>query len=364
MRNKRLKRRLLRVAKNMLLLEKLALSEGQFIQRASQRSVEVMKKSLDKVEAAANSLADPRVVAKLMTIIHRVVSPVGVVHQSMFGNENSDAIKSIRATKDMIPPLTAVVARLMASSLYASRLQNADLTDLAQVDPRYTEQFMRAQEKLSENLSIMDEVLSKVDLNKKVPTENRDSTSLEAVENQIREAERDMRSRVLQVSDSLQEKAKTLFPDDEDLNDALDQNIIAAMPDGRRVNTELFKNKEFYSDVLELQRGQSYDLGEFLGTRKKKIIYQAYRSLIMAIRALGVAQWALSRPDLVLSNPKARDFLMNAQRILKKRTSLVLNKLASLPDEEDEDDVEAPKGTFSDVFEEEKEAPKGTFSNK
>lgn len=363
-----LHQRLVKVARILKLLKKLALTEGEFIERASQRSLEIMKRALRKIEAALNTLvSDPRARDKILTQMESVISPAGVVNQDVAKN-SGEPFRVIRLVHQVAPQLAGPTARLMAATVFASRLQNADIVELAKADPRYREQFQRAQEKLSEALSRMDQLLSEIKPQEQSSPEAQqqqeqaqDTTAIEGVENQLREAEEDMRTNVQRLIKAIRSRVEHLFPDDTDLHDALDQNLAAAMPGGSKVNTKLNRDKSFYQDVLHMERGSQYDLGEFLTTSNKKLVYQAYRSLIMALRALGVVQWAKTRPDLVIKSAKARDLVRKAQQILKKRSELVVSKLREVRREEDKEEEEKgiPKGTFEDFF----QPPKGAFDS-
>lgn len=365
-----LAKRLQKIARVLQLLKKLALSEGEFIDRASKRSLVALQKALGKFETALNQLsASQKANARVMALIDKVIGQAGVVNQE--AADSREPFAAIRATHEIAPQLAGVVARLMAAAFMAARLQNADRVELAKMDPRHRDQFFRAQEKLNEALQRMDQLTREIKF-PETPQEpqeakqkTQDSSAVEALSNQINEAHADMLQTVHAMSKALLGKVKELFPRDVNLLDALEQNMIAAMPGGepgrgKKINEKLNRDQGFYRDVIELQRGAEYDLGEFLNTKNKKLVYQAYRSLIMAMRALGVMQWAKARPDAVMKSRKALDLLIKAQQILKKRKGLVVDRLNKLRAEEDEEEEErgVPKGTFQQSFE---EVPRGTF---
>ena len=367
-----LAKRLQKVARVIRLLKKIALSEGQFIDRASKRSLIALQKFLGKFEEALNRFsASPEANGKVMALLEQVISRAGVVDQEAANTDKPSA--AIREVSKVAPPLAGAAARLMAAAFMAARMQNADRVELAKVDPRYRDNFMRAQEKLTDSLQRMDKLIREVkfpEQPKEAPAaeeKKEDSSGLEGLTNQINEAHADMLKTVQAMSQALVRRVETLFPDDTSMIDALHQNITAAMPGGepgqsRKVNPLLNTDQDFYRDVLELQKAADYDLGEFLRTKNRKLVYQAYRSVIMAMRALGVMQWAKARPDIVMKSTKALKLLIKAQEILKKRKGLVVDRLTRLKAEEDEDEEDrgVPKGTFQQSFE---EAPKGTFES-
>lgn len=363
-----LAKRLQKTARVLQLLKKLALTEGEFIERSSKRSMMALQKAVGKFEAALSQLsASQKENSRVMSLVDKVIGQSGVVNQEAANSR--DPFAAIRAVHKVAPQLAGVTARLMAAAFMAARLQNADRVELAKMDPKHRDHFFRAQEKLNEALQRMDQLTREIKF-PETPQEPQqekpqDSSAVEALSNQINDAHADMLDTVQAMSRALLTRVKYLFPDDIGLLDALQQNMIAAMPggepgQGRKVNEKLNRDKGFYRDVIELQRGAEYDLGEFLGTKNKKLVYQAYRSLIMAMRALGVMQWAKARPDAVAKNDKALELLIKAQEILKKRKALVVDRLNRLEAEEDEEDEErgVPKGTFQQSFE---EVPTDTF---
>lgn len=364
-----LAQRLQKVAKVLQLLKKIALSEAQFIDRASKRSLLAMQKAVERFEAALTSLSqNQKANEAVMVLLEQIVGHAGVVNQEVADSKKPfDFIKLVNQTA---MPLAGAAARLMNAAFMAGRMQNADRVELAKADPRYKDNFFRAQEKLTEALNRMDSLIREIkpaDMPQPPKEEPKDTSAVEGLSNQINEAHGDMLKTVRVMAKALVDKVRDLFEDDVDLIDALEQNIIAAMPGGepgqsRKVNEKLNRDRDFYRDVLELQRGSSYDLGEFLNTKNKKLVYQAYRSLVMAMRALGVMQWAKARPDAVAKSKKALDLIIKAQQILKKRKNLVVDRLQKLQPEEDEEEEErgVPKGTFQESFD---KPPAGAFSD-
>lgn len=352
-----LAQRLAKVATVLKLLKKLALTEGEFIDRASKRSLEIMKRALGKVETALDRLvSDPAAKDKALRALEQVITPTGVVNQEMMAQKSSKPYEIIRMFNKLSTPLAGVVARLVSGAVFAARMQNSDLTEMAKADPRYREQFQRAQEKLADNLGRLDKMLSEISFPEQPQSpeqsqDPQDSTAVEGVENQLRDLEKDMRDDVQKLTEVMEQQAGALFPDDHDLQDAIAQNLTAAMA-GKRVNRKLNTDKGFYQDVLHMEKGSQYDLGEFLSTKNKKLMYQAYRSTVMAIRALGVVQWAKERPAVVAKSKKALNLVVKAKQILRKRSGLVISKLKTLQREMDEEEEERgiPKGTFSDTF--------------
>lgn len=367
-----LAKRLQKVGRVLQLLKKLAISEGEWIQRASKRSVMALQKAVGKFEEALNRLSsDQKAKAQVLALIEQVIGQAGVVNQEAI-ESTKKPFDAIRATHEVAPQLAGAAARLMAAAFMAARMQNSDRVELAMIDPRHQKTFFRAQEKLTEALQRMDQLTREIQFpaEPQEPAkkeEEQGAPATDALANQINEAHADMLNTVQAMAKALLTRVKYLFPDDIDLLDALHQNMTAAMPGGepgqsKKVNEALNRKPDFYRDVLELQKGSDYDLGEFLRTKNRKLIYQAWRSLVMAMRALGVMQWAKARPDAVAKSDKALELLIKAQQILKKRKALVVDRLNRLEAEEDEEDEEGgvPKGTFQQSFE---ETPKGTFDS-
>lgn len=373
-----LAQRLQKVAKKLVLLKKLALSEGEFIDRASKRSLMALQKYMGKLEEALVRLSPNRKANEtVVALIEAVISPSGVVNQEAIASKKPfDAMK---AMQKVAPALTGAVGHLMSSATIAGKMQNADRVELAKMDPKHKDFFFRAQEKFTSSLQQMDEALREVKFPEQptAPTPEeapKDSSGVEALGNQIDEAHQDMLGVVQAMAKAILNKVEDLFPNDTLLKNALEQNLIAAMPGaepgrGRKVNEKLNRDKDFYKDVLELQRGSDYDLGQFLDSKNKKLVYQAYRSMIMAVRALGFMQWAKARPDVVAANSKILKLVVKAQQILQKRKSLVINRLNKLQEEDDPEEEDrgsdergVPKGTFQNYFED-KKAPRGVFDS-
>lgn len=369
---KDLANRLTKVARILHQLKKLALTEGEILDRASSRSRQVLQKALARLLRSIDPiLTSPEVKAFVGDALKELVTPQGIVNQELV--QSGTPFKGLEALKKHAPQLLGPVARFMTAALMGARLQNYQRIEQAKADPRYADNLYRAQENMQKSLAKMEDLLSTLDKarenaaepapiplvqekKKKTTPQSpaRDTSALEAVRNQINEAETDMRRVVDTLEEAVRSTAESLFPEDTNLHDALEANVSAMLDGNGSVNSLLNRDKGYYQDVLELQFGPGYDLGEFLDTKNKKLIYSAFRSLVMATRALGVMQFARSRPDLVLRSKKAQDLVRKAQQILNKRQKIVVSRLKKLKAEEDsrEDEKGAPRGTFSELFEE------------
>lgn len=384
-----LAQRLQKVSKALYLLKKIALSELEFIDRTSKRSLMALKRALGKLEAELDRLdrLDQSLKEAVLVAVGQIIGRAGVVNQEAIERKKPNDV--VKAVHRAVPALAGPVIKLMRAAFLAAKLQNVKWIDAAKKDPKYRDHFYQTQERFNEALQLMDEEIRKIrppDPAAENPLEQQLDTALEQMKDeeskkgpepaaapiqkppqqdpsaeehlasQINAAHADMLDDVQEMSKALLKRVQTLFPDDTELLEAIEQNIIAAMPGsdagyGKKVNEELNKKDDFYRNVLELQMGEGYDLGEFLNTRYKKLAYQAYRSLVMSMRALGVMQWAKARPDLVLKSKKALALVIKSQKILRKRKELVVDRLTRIQAEEDEEDREAPAGTFQDSFE-------------
>lgn len=165
----------------------------------------------------------------------------------------------------------------------------------------------------------------------KSPAEKpKDSTQTEAVKNQIGELESGMKGIMLELERILLDRAQKAFGSDP-FTAALKSNIKAFLAKGT-VHQALNRDNDFYQDALHMSHGdQEFDLGSMLGNANKKKVYAAYRSFIMAARALGMVQYLYRNPKLVVLSPeKSKEILDKAETILKNRRDKVISSLQGI----------------------------------
>jgi hypothetical protein len=165
---------------------------------------------------------------------------------------------------------------------------------------------------------------------KAAPEKPKDSTQNEAVKNQIGELESSMKGIMLELERILLDRAQKAFGADP-FTAALKSNIKAFLAKGT-VHQALNRDNDFYQDALHMSHGdQEFDLGSMLGDANKKKVYAAYRSFIMAARALGMVQYLYRNPKLVVLSPeKSKEILDKAEMILKNRREKVISSLQGI----------------------------------
>jgi len=372
---KDLDRRLRKVAQKMSLVERLRkvalATEEEMIDRMAERSKKVLLDVRGKFTRAFKALLPslPEEGQKALNAISeqiaRVVTDSGVVDTEALDTVKSDSEALWKTLSQSSRGSTAAMyffmafERFLTVAMLGSRLQNHEWVESAKNDPRYRDRLYKAMEQLAKVIPQVQAALQKAQ--SQVPVEAppeaapaADSSALEAVQQQLNEAEREMRGVVDQISRLLVAKAGELFGTTSELSGALEDNIMA-LYSKRKINPELNRNKEFYQEALHLELGsQKLDLGEFLDSKSKKALYLSYRSFVMAARALGVMQFAQKQPELVMKSPKAQELVMKAQQILQKRKDVIVGYLRALKKspKKTEPDKERgiPKGTFSDFF--------------
>ena len=354
---KDLAKRLARVAYTIKFLKKIATEEAKSIEEFSKRSMESLKQARAKVEGAVSEVLknDPELAQEVVSYIKSIVTDPGVVNQELI--QQNQQFSGLGKLSKEAPALAGILARFVVAALMGSRLQNSDRVEQAKRDPRYLKSFYKSQENMANSLAKMNSLIQSAVSAAPLPLVRRkpkeDLNALRIVKNMIDDAEREMQAVVEELSRALASTARDLFPEDNQLNASLEEHIFLMISPTGEINTELNKDKDFYRGMLHMEEASAtYDLGEFLDTKNKKLVYLSYRSLVMAGRALGVMQFAQDRPDIVLKSKKAQELVVKAQEILKKRQKLIVSKLKALRAEEDESDEDrgVPGGTFDDYF--------------
>jgi len=382
-----LRTRLNVVARNLALLNRLSKvalsSEEEMIDRMAERSKKVMLTARGKLfkalKAAELPLSDGGVepLRSLSETIRSVVTDAGVVDTTKLPEVkgNQDALfKPIleAARKNPAVPFSLTSKsfwglmqgfdQFLTVAMIGSRLQDARFVDLAKQNPQYRDRLYKAMEKLAQLIPQMQQSLLKFEKNlpkstapeQKAPT---DSTALEAVEEQLKSAERETRGIVTQLASLINKRAEQLLGDDAVLTEALDQNIFT-LYNKNRVHEALNRDKEFYREALLLEHGTApIDLEEELDSRTKKALYLSYKSFVMATRALGVMQFAASKPELVLKSEKAQNLVVKAQEIVRNRKDKIVSFLSALKKESaekqgNEEEKGVPSKSFSEFFSE------------
>lgn len=372
---KELKVRLASVQRSLKLiarLRKVALdSEEALIDRMAERSKKVLLDLRGKVFRVSKQVGlslDNNAQAEFAQAVQdilSVVSDAGVVDQAkaeeMRSAFDSKWKKVSQATRGATPVAYYFNAleRFASVALLASLLQNQRIVERAKREPKVRDKLYSVVEKMAEissqvqtHLSRATSALPSASAPEAAPA--KDSTSEEAVTKQLQQAEEKMRGVVSQLGKFLLDKAEEVW-DSPEMSRAMEENIFSIF-NGRKVDPKLNRDREFYKDALHLQNGSSLvDLGDFLDTKKKKAVYLAYRSFVMATRALGVVQVAKANPEIVMRDPKVQEMVVKAQDILLKRKDTIVSYLKALNKaklvSEPKESKGIPKGTFSDFFE-------------
>lgn len=380
--------RLQRVARNIVLVERLrkvALSsEEEMIDRMAERSKKVLLGARGKLfralKAAELTLTEEGKdsLRSLADVIRSIVTEAGVVDTSKLpevkGNQDAlfkPIIDSARKGAAVPFSLTAKsfwglmqgFDKFLTVAMLGSRLQDARFVELAKQNQAYRDRLYKAMEQLAKTLPEMQEHLVKFEKNLPSPSPSsveeprKDSTALEAVEAQLRSAEGEMRAVVSQLSKLIVKRSSDLLGDTAPLTEALDHNIFT-LYNKNKVNESLNRDREFYQEALMLEHGSfPINLEEELDSRTKKALYLSYRSFVMAVRALGVLQFAMSKPDLVLKSQKAQELVVKAQEILRNRKDKIVSFLSALKkeatsDKETKEEKGVPNKSFSEFFQE------------
>jgi len=379
--------RLQRVARKIVLIERLrkvALSsEEEMIDRMSERSKKVLLGARGKLfkalKAAELTLTEEgqSSLRSLADVIRSVVTEAGVVDTSKLpevkGNQDAlfkPIIDSARKGAAVPFSLTAKsfwglmqgFDKFLTVAMLGSRLQDARFVELAKQNQAYRDRLYKAMEQLARTLPEMQEYLAKFEKNLPSPSApveepSKDSTALEAVEAQLRSAEGEMRAVVSQLSKLIVKRSSDLLGDTAPLTEALDHNIFT-LYNKNKVNEALNRDREFYQEALMLEHGSfPVDLEEELDSKTKKALYLSYRSFVMAVRALGVLQFAASKPELVLKSQKAQELVVKSQEILRNRKDKIVSFLSALKkeaasDKERKEEKGVPNKSFSEFFQE------------
>lgn len=355
--------RLARVAKNIILLNRLAsVFEDSFIQKLFERSKTGIAAARAKLfaafeEAGKKNLMALRVVEQLESELNAFMASDGTVHKEKLPAPlRGDKLRFMRTEIENGEALYQAYTYLLIAGAHAAKLQNEESAVLAQHHEQIRELYLKAQEQMAEALHQMTAALSRVGQSTKTPDkqptapvpdkkpaveEKKPDIALDAVKNQIDEVAADMTAAVSDLTKSLLRKARIV---DADLGESYVEcirHVFNMAGDKFKVNPQLNRDKDFFEDALHMDLGSNEpDLGEFVHSKSKKTLYQAYRSLLMVGRALGVIQFAQERPDLVLKSKTARELIVKAQQIAKKRMALTRSKLSVLSD--------TPRGTWHD----------------
>lgn len=358
--------RLARVAKNIILLNRLAsVFEDSFIRKLFERSKTGIAAARAKLfaafdEAGKKNLMALRVIEQLESMLDAFIASDGTVHKEKLPAPlRGDKLRFMRTEIENGDALYQAYTYLLIAGAHAAKLQNEESAMLAQHHEQIRELYLKAQDQMVEALHQMTAALSRVGQTTKAPEkqpeakqpaapvetkpaeEQKPDLALDAVKNQVDEVAADMTATVSDLTKSLLRKARIV---DADLGAAYVEclrHVFSVKGDNFKVNPQLNRDKDFFEDALHMALGSNEpDLGEFVHSKSKKTLYQAYRSLLMVGRALGVIQFAQERPDLVLKSKTARELIVKAQQIAKKRMALTRSKLSILSD--------TPRGTWHD----------------
>lgn len=372
--------RLRKVAHKMTLitrLQKVALAEEEMIDRMSDRSKKVLLGLRGKFTRAFKMM-QPSLMEEGQAALEKISQEIGTVVDDN-GQVNMAAVESVKSDSEQLWKTLSQASRGSSAALFffnaferfltvamlGARLQDPRLVTQAKQDPRYRDRLYKALEQMATSipqvqiaLQKAQEAIPKMEAPAaSAPTEDApvDTSALEAVQQQLNDAESVTRGVVDQLARVLMGKSKELFGRDSELSTAIENNIASIYPN-KKTNPEINRNKEFYQEALHLELGGGHiDLGEFLDSKSKKALYLSYRSFVMAVRALGVLQFAKKKPEVVLSNSKAQALVVKAQEIVQQRKDTIVSFLQALrkPSKEEPKDKERgiPKGTFNDFFE-------------
>jgi hypothetical protein len=270
---------------------------------------------------------------QLVQTIKRFVTDAGVIDREAIPALGEE-LKSV--IEQQSPPLFQGFLKFIQAGVVLSRLQDVNRTQLAKNDPRYTENFEKAQQQFAVAMKGMIDALSQVKAPETPAVQQPkaedaiDPEQLKSVQNQLEEVEADMKKIVVEMVGAITKKLREVFIKDEDFRAEITDNISAFFHNNK-VDPRLNRSKQFYEKALHLEMGDVRDHELIVGNDKsKRALYAAYKSLVMAARSLGIVQYAKERPELVVKSPHARELVLKAQKILQKRRSDIVQKLSQL----------------------------------
>jgi hypothetical protein len=332
--------RIARVASAVHLLHRIA-DVSQIVDRSAEQSKKWALKAREQMLKAVATVAQgapedkKAVFEQLMQTIKSFVPDSGVIDREAIPSMGEE-LKSV--VEQHSPPLFQGFLKFIQAGVVLSRLQDVNRTQLAKNDPRYTENFEKAQQQFAGAMKGMLEALSQVKAPEApaaaqpaAPAEEViDPEQLKSIQNQLEEVEADMKKIVAEMVGAITKKLREVFIKDEDFRAEITDNISAFFHNNK-VDPRLNRSKQFYEKALHLEMGDVRDHELIVGSDKnKKALYSAYKSLVMAARSLGIVQYAKQRPELVLKSPRARELVLKAQKILQKRRSDIIEKLSQL----------------------------------
>tara|TARA_R100000656_G_scaffold104176_1_gene76038 strand:- start:65819 stop:67051 length:1233 start_codon:yes stop_codon:yes gene_type:complete len=213
-----------------------------------------------------------------------------------------------------------------------------------------------AREPSSQEAPDLEDIEDKVPV-KQAPSKTQD---LAAVKKELNDIQSGMHERLKEIQAALLETANEVFLDEkldsddedamsqiEDLRQLFTEHVIDVLHD-KLADPRLITEKGYSEKVMDLS--DQVDVASHLTTKKRKILYSAYRAFVRGTVSLALVQYVLGDPEAYASSEKGPALVMKAQHILNNRSKAIVDMLKKLANEDDEEAEAGMPGQFSEMF--------------